>query len=151
MIGHIRNQEIRDQWDLDWFDEFIIAELGCWRPWKFMPGKYTASRLSGLFSLQYAVNNGATHVHLVGCEGYAAKDHYFDAGEDTPFAKNDDLTADVIEPFTQAVVRACPGVEFTFYGDLQYKVAGSNVTKVRDLSGIPELSNNSKPAGPTDG
>ena len=130
VIGHIRNNEIRLQWGLEWFNEMIIAEVGGWRPWKFIPGKYTAARLSGLFCLQYAINNGATHVHLVGCEGYAASGHHFDTDVDSAEAIEENLTADFIGPFTQAVVKACPKVEFTFYGNLEYAIHGDNVEKV---------------------
>ena len=132
VIGHIRNAQLRDQWGLDWFDELIIAEVGSWRPWSFQRGKYTAARLSGLFALQYAINKGAKRVHLIGCEGYAKGGHYFDKGEDSPVG--DDFTTSHIEPFTWAVIKACPDVHFTFYGDLNYKVVGTeNVTQCKTV------------------
>lgn len=133
VVGHIRDANLRAQWDLDWFDDMVIADVGSWRPWKFIPGHYTAARLSGLFALQYAVNHKATHIHLIGCEGYSQADHYFDKGEPSQAANDENMTAEIIEPFTWAVIKARPDVEFTFYGNLNYKVMGNNVTRVASV------------------
>ncbi len=133
VVGLARTPEINAEWGIDWLDEFIIIDVGCWKPWKFIRGHYTACHLSGLFCLQYAVNHGAKNVHLVGMEGYGSSGHYFDGSEDSVAANDKDLTVGHIEPFTQAVVKACPKVEFTFYGNLEYAIHGDNVTKVFEL------------------
>ena len=56
IIGLARSEAVLDEWDIRWLDEFIRPKVGCWRPWKFRRGLYTAAQLSGLFCLQYAVN-----------------------------------------------------------------------------------------------
>ncbi|MHC4176682.1 MAG: hypothetical protein ACYSWU_04200 [Planctomycetota bacterium] len=133
-VGLLRLPEVMTEWDVEWIDDKLTVRIGSWRPWKFVKGKYTAVSLSGLFCLQYAVNQGAEGVHLVGMEGYGDEGHYFDGGRDSQVAKDLQRTTEVIGPFTQALVKACPEVQFTFYGQLNYTVAGANVTLRKDLS-----------------
>lgn len=123
-----RKEEIKEA-GLDFMDEYLLVDVGRWGKWKFIPGHYSACGFSGLFCLQYAVNHGASIVHCVGMEGYAKEGHYFDAGPDSVYNQTDD----VIGPFTQAVIDACPGVEFIFYGELNYPVVGANVRLVSEL------------------
>jgi hypothetical protein len=134
IVGLSRKPEVLDEWGIRFLDEFLKVELGCWRPWKFIPGKYTACHLSGLFCLQYVVNQGASEVHLTGVDGYSDDAHYYDSGGDSQAAKDGDVTATVIQPFTQAVVDACPKTQFMFYGDLNYTIVGGNVAIVKDPS-----------------
>jgi hypothetical protein len=143
-VGLLRLPEVMAEWDIEWIDDKLTVEVGSWSPWKFIPGKYTAVGLSGLFCLQYAVNSGAGAVHLVGMEGYGDEGHYFDGGRDSQVAKDLKRTTEVIGPFTQALIKACPGVQFTFYGELKYTVAGGNVTLRKDPA---EWNSNSSDAG----
>jgi N-acylneuraminate cytidylyltransferase len=110
-----------------WFDEFLPLN-GHDHPGRFSQGKYASCGLSGLMCLQYALNHGAQGVHLVGMEGYADSGHYFDDQADQGPEKSRRFTRTLIEPFVQSCIDACPDVEFTFYGQLNYRVSGSNVT-----------------------
>jgi hypothetical protein len=116
---------LRDR-GVDGFDEFL--ELASHdHPGRFQRGQYASCGLSGLICLQYVLNHGATHVHLVGMEGYADDEHYFDGSEDLGAEKNKRFTTTLIQPFIQSCIDACPDVRFTFYGNLNYEVSGSNV------------------------
>lgn len=134
---------------VDWFDEFLPL-VNYTHPGRFQQGVYASCGLSGLMILQYALNNGAKGVHIVGQEGYADKDHYFDASKpDLGMKKGLAFTRDQIGPFIQSCVDACPDVHFTFYGNLNYPIAdGSNVTFVKDL---PKCSSNSNIVGEASG
>jgi CMP-N-acetylneuraminic acid synthetase len=108
-----------------WFDEFLPVN-GAEHPGRFRQGSYASCGLSGLMCLQYALNHGAQGVHLVGMEGYADSGHYFDDQADQGPEKSSRFTRTLIEPFVQSCIDACPDVQFTFYGDLNYRVSGSN-------------------------
>lgn len=115
---------------VDHFDEFLP---GGPIQNQFVRGGYSGG-LSGLLCLEYAVNHGAKRVHLVGMNGYAGVEgsDYFD-GHETPLNPPDKRlrhTREIVEPFTQAVVDACPDVEFVFYGRINYRVAGANVQRI---------------------
>ena len=116
---------------LDFMDEYIKVDVGRWGKWRFHPGgnHYCAVGYSGLFCLQYAVNHAATVVHCVGMEGYAKEgSHYFDGSPDSELNQTD-----VIQEIVQAVADACPWVEFVFYGKMNYRVIGQNVTMMSEL------------------
>ena len=145
VISLTRTPDDLKRFGLDWLSEFVpTAEVGSWRPWRFICGKYTACDLSGLFCLQYAANRPVTAIHLIGMEGYGDSGHYFDNSSDSQAAIDDDTTVETIGPFTQAVVDACPEIQFTFYGTLQYQVTGDNVTIQKD---IPLCNSNSNSDG----
>lgn len=136
--SHMTTLDRRDpralkQRNVDWFDEFLKLNSPT-HPGRYKHGVYASCGLSGLMILQYALNNGARGVHVVGLEGYANKDHYFDGGADLTQKKGLKFTRDQIGPFVQSCVDACPDTQFTFYGHLNYPIAdGPNVTFVKEL------------------
>ena len=111
---------------VDRFDEFIgPARFKCNPGW-FKRGEWNDMGLSGLWSVQYAINSGATAIHLPGHEGYRGTATDYESGMAHPNAAM--KTLGVIQPGFQAMIDACPDVQFVFYGDLAYDVRGSNVT-----------------------
>lgn len=84
----------------------------------FERGRYANGRTSGSIMVQFAVNSGAWDVHIVGCEGW---------GTEKP------RIMQWYVPLMKSIVRRCPDVRFTFYGDLKYAVSGDNVEIIRDL------------------
>ncbi len=128
IVGLNRTGKVKAAWDIEWIDEFLTVDVGPWSPWKFIKGHYTAVRLSGLFCLQYAINHGATSIHLVGMEGYGDDEHYFDDGAVSRVAKDSQLTLKTIQPFTQQLIDRCPDVDFRFYGELNYHIVAGNAT-----------------------
>lgn len=110
---------------VDHFDEFLKSTQSD----HFVRGSYADMGISGLWALQYAVNSGAKRIVLVGMEGYtgiAANDYWFHDAVDKP--QRAQHTREIIGPFTQSIVSACPDVEFEFWGNLNYRVSGANVT-----------------------
>jgi hypothetical protein len=99
--------------NLSGFDEFIHAESGHSTDPTFQRGYYRNLRLSGLYSLAFAVNNGAKRVLMLGMEGY--ENHQ--AGKVTL----------IIRPVTQAIIDACPDVQFEFWGEPRYRLTGENL------------------------
>jgi len=100
---------------------------------QFGRGGYNAG-LSGLLCLQYAINNGAKSVHLVGMNGYTGKcgGDYFDGHEPVNNGrKRRHHTESLIRPFTQSAVTECPDIEFVFYGQLNYPIQGTNVKRLQ--------------------
>lgn len=135
--------------NVDWFDEFLTL-VSHTHPGRYQHGVYASCGLSGLMILQYALNNGARTVHVVGLEGYADKGHYFDGGPDLTQKKGLAFTRDQIGPFVQSCVDACPEVQFTFYGELNYPIAdGPNVTFVKELSCDLNLPDDGEATAPT--
>ncbi|HUT92361.1 MAG TPA: acylneuraminate cytidylyltransferase family protein [Thermoguttaceae bacterium] len=128
-----RSQRALNDRGVAWFDEFLEL-AGQDYPGKFVKGCYSSCGLSGLMCLQYALNNGAHHVHLVGMEGYGEEGHYFNGEPDMSLTKNLRFTTTLIQPFVQSCIDACPDVKFTFYGKLNYTVSGRNVNIIEDLS-----------------
>lgn len=101
--------------DLPW-GEVFNRTIGATH-WKFRRGVFTDARLSGITCLQYAVNNGASEISLVGMDGYGP--------DDCPRCERQ--TKGLIEPFTQSVVDSCPDVMFRVYGMPRYELTGTNV------------------------
>jgi hypothetical protein len=98
--------------NLTGFDVFL--DLVVPGPPLFIRGQYTQQlALSGLYSLAFAVNNGAKRVVMLGLEGY--ENHQ--AGKVTL----------IIRPVTQAIIDACPGVQFEFCGRPRYPIGGNNL------------------------
>ena len=83
-------------------------------------GQYMAGP-SGVLGLQYAVNNGATEVHLVGMEGYTSNADYFTGMSSTP---NDIQTIREFPALMQGIVDACPDIDFHIYGNPIYTLKG---------------------------
>jgi hypothetical protein len=105
------------------FDIFLrTARL----PWaRYIPGCYVHVGFSGLYCLQFALNNGAQRVVLLGCPGYTAADdvgHGVVHGLDSSAA-----TREIIGPFTQSAIAECGEVEFVIVGKPNYPVKGRNV------------------------
>jgi hypothetical protein len=88
-------------WDcIGYADERLELE-GPGASWFFRKGSYTRCSFSGQYCIQYAINQGATTVHVVGQQGGG---HYENGA------------------FMRAIQVACPSVSFKFYGNLQYPV-----------------------------
>lgn len=139
VVGIRGAQEFHEA-DLAWFNEYLNVDVGHWGEWRFHPGHYTAASLSGLFCLQFAANHNPAAIHCIGMEGYGDGEHYFDGSPNTTAT----YTPVVIEPFTQALIDACPDIPFTFYGNLEYDLTAQNVTITTDL---PCESNSSSGGG----
>ena len=107
--------------------EFLKVSDASSHPGTFRQGEYASCGLSGLMCLQYALNHEATDVHLVGMEGYGESGHYFNGNQDCGPEKSVPFTENLIQPFVQSCIDACPDVTFHFYGQLNYKVSGENV------------------------
>lgn len=123
-----RKQPALAQRNIDGFDEFIGPPRFKCNPGWFKRGEWNDMSLSGLWCVQYAINSGATTLHLPGHEGYRGRPSDYDTGEAHPNAH--DKTFGVIEPAFRAMVEACLDVHFVFYGDLAYEVNGPNVTRI---------------------
>ena len=113
----------------DWFDEFLDI-TGPGATWQFKIGSYSDWSISGLLITQYALNMGAEKVHMIGHEGYRSEegnpafDHYDGYAGPT---NGKHCTNVLIKPAMQAMIDACPFVEFIFYGCMNYEVKGQNV------------------------
>lgn len=106
--------------NLTGFDVFLDAEPPDPAEPLFVRGRYRNLRLSGLYSLAFAVNNGAQRILMLGLEGYA--NHQ--AGKVTL----------IIKPVIQAIIDACPDVEFVFCGQPRYRLSGDNLTLTEGLA-----------------
>lgn len=71
-----RFQQALEERRVEWYDEFIIN--GVDPP---TPQRWGCFNQSGPFSMEYACRQGATELHLLGCEGYSDKQSYFDQHE----------------------------------------------------------------------
>ena len=130
---------------IDNFDEFLeLRDLRDFdRDWlKFVRGEYTDAGFTGLFCLQYAINHGATHVAMVGMEGYRSEhgnpcnENFHDpkhrgrvCGRGTMGRRH---TERIIGPFTQSCIDTCPDIRFIFYGNPTYKLSGFNLIHCHD-------------------
>ncbi len=102
----------------------------------FTPGQYTGGGVSGTWCLQFAVNNGARRVALVGLEGYRTgrgpvyRDHFHDTKHLSPCNMMAKITRLLIGPLTQNIITKCPDVEFVCYGKPTYPLVGDNLEVV---------------------
>ena len=94
----------------------------------YEPGRYAHS-CAGNLALQWAVNHGATEVHMVGMEGYTGGIDYFNGNQGND--KSARVTQASFGPLTQRIVETHPNVQFTAYGDLKYPLEGDNVSLVQ--------------------
>lgn len=86
---------------------------------RFCPGAFSQSPYSGGYCLQYAVNCGATDVHVYGLDG--------GLGYQSP----------VYAQLIQSIVYHSPGTVFHFHCTPDFPLAGINVRRVRaDESGV---------------
>ena len=75
MVTMHRYRQALEERRVEWYDEFIVN--GVDPP---TPQRWGCFNQSGPFSMEYACRQGATEIHLLGCEGYAAHS-YFDQHE----------------------------------------------------------------------
>jgi len=99
-----------------------------WELWK--PGNmfYAAS---GIMALQYAINQGANEIHMVGLEGYNKEKEFFyfnseDSAGPLPNVGSFELQA-YSHKLTQKMVDLLPDVSFITYGSLNFTLTGQNV------------------------
>ena len=106
------------EWDKEWDARKTV---GTFNPFKWRIGTYTKLRDPiGPNCLQYALNNGATEVHIRGMEGGERE-------SDGSMARLWQVCADYHQVAGQACVDACPDVKFYQYGDPMFLLTGQNV------------------------
>lgn len=104
--------------NVQWFDEFILN--GVDPP---QPNRWGAFNMSGAFSMEYACRNGATELHLLGCEGYTDALSYFDQDHRcTEFKIADSETTKHLVKRTMMVVECFKDVQFYVYGPIHYQI-----------------------------
>lgn len=123
--------------------DYLIDQRRPSSPRDFIRGAYTDCMFSGLYCAQFALNNGAKTLVIVGHEGYPSEVGelcYWDSNEMRAAKKQGlEYTKNWIGPWWQNAVAACPDVTFHFYGRLNYEVSGPNVKKTDHASAIPAL------------
>lgn len=82
-----------------------------WTLWK--PGGCVIC-CSGMVALQYALNHGATELHMVGMEGYTGGVDYFSGRKSNRFAHL--LTRDTYRNLYNRIIAALPDIQFIHYG-----------------------------------
>lgn len=99
---------------------------------QFFRDAYTNLGYSGLYCCQFAVNNGAKHIALVGMEGYRSTpeeqvaENFHDPN--TPGPRIAWLNSQqLIGPVTQDMISQCPDIEFVFYGEPSFPLEGLNL------------------------
>ena len=111
--------------------DYLVNPTRPTRPCDFTRGIYTDCMFSGLYCVQFALNQKAKTIVAVGHEGYPLREDdpcYWDP-DDTSLPKKQSLayTTNWIGPWWRAAVAACPDVTFHFYGHMNYEVSGPNV------------------------
>ena len=99
---------------------------------RFYRGVYTDSGYSGLYCLQFAINNGAKKIAMVGLEGYRSNAETqvpdtFSEPELVGLRMGQMNTEQVIGPTMQDMVDQCQDIEFVFYGEPAYPLEGPNL------------------------
>jgi hypothetical protein len=104
--------------NVQWFDEFLIN--GVDPP---LPHRWGAYNMSGAICIEYACRNGASEVHILGCEGYSDVQSYFDQSErpTDPKIADSGTNANHIKRFTY-VVECFAAIPFHVYGELNYTI-----------------------------
>ena len=111
------------------YDEFVSLPR---KPAKPHRGGYGSFRYSGPFCLEYACNNGAKKIHLVGFDGYRFQGDYVHAdnpgriGPKDPKTEGVMRTKDILEPACNDIANAWNDVEFIQYGEPQFVVDADN-------------------------
>lgn len=106
---------------LEWFDEFIVN--GVDPP---TPERWSGFNQSGAFCMEYACRNGATELHLLGCEGYGARSYFDQDTRPTDHKIADSDTTPQLVLRTTFVVRCFPAVRFIVYGEPRYTIDAPN-------------------------
>lgn len=109
----------------DYPHDFAINLKNDWKDWE--PGDYVNAN-SGAVALQWAINHGATEIHLVGCEGYRGPGH-IDYCDGTASNKhNKQRSEKEYVPLLKKIIKKCPEIKFFVYGNSTYKLKNENVT-----------------------
>lgn len=104
--------------NVHWFDEFLIN--GVDPP---LATRWSAFNQSGAMCLEYACRNGATEMHILGCEGYSDERSYFDQDERPADHKiSDSATNKMYIKRTTLVVECFKDIRFYCYGPLNYTI-----------------------------
>ena len=102
---------------------------------QYRRGHYLAAGFAGSLMVQFALENKAHRLLIVGMEGYRSKPNR--AVVDTFHGRKglynfSDITQRIYAPIMRQIVAAWPEVDFVFYGPLSYEIDGPNVTKQID-------------------
>ena len=113
-----RDPKAQEARNVQWFDEFILNGLD-----PPLPNRWGSFNMSGPFCLEYACRNGASEMHLLGCEGYA-ETSYFDQAERqaSEFKPADAMTNKQLVKRMTMVVECFPSVPFYVYGPTHYSI-----------------------------
>ncbi len=95
---------------------------------RYRPGQY-AHACAGCLALQWAVNHGATEVHMVGMEGYAGGVDYFDGRRGNDGSAK--ATRQSYRHLIQRIVDTHLDIKFFAYGKLVYSLDGDNVSLIQ--------------------
>lgn len=99
-------------------------ELKIWENWT--PDKYILGN-AGMIALHWALNHGATEIHMVGMEGYRGPP-YIDYCTREQTHKHARLQSEIAYiPTLQKMVKYYKNVKFTIYGTPCYQLVGKNV------------------------
>lgn len=125
LITHTHQQRQIEEFGLGGFDIFL--PMGSPTPSLFTRGQFTTQlSLSGMYTLAFAINSGARRVLMLGMDGYANRT----AGK----------MRNCFRPMTQAMIDACPDVEFILWGTPGYEISGPNLT----IQGEPSANQNAE-------
>jgi hypothetical protein len=113
---------------VEWYDEF----LRCSKTEGPRVGGYGRFRFSGPLCLEYACNNGAETIHLVGFDGYRWQGDYtskigrLSVIQEGSKRHGVQKTANVLKPACDEIANAWSGVQFVQYGKPTFSVAAKN-------------------------
>lgn len=124
---HRFNRALEER-NVHWFDEFVIN--GVDPP---TPERWGCFNMSGPFAMEYACRQGATELHLLGCEGYSSRS-YFDQherGEEhtEPALRHKIADGDTLKQLIKRltlVVQCFRHVPFYVYGEACYSIDSPN-------------------------
>jgi len=132
MVTLKRKQDAMRNRGVDHYDAFIET-VRHRKATEFVSGEYSPMNYTGLYCLQFAVNNGAERVLATGLDGYKQHAENYADRDKPQIGGNCQKRTRYIEQCTQAIVTACPDVEFVFYGPLRYELTGANVKVVEGI------------------
>ncbi len=99
--------DILQKRDLHWFDIFLKSNPGDY-PKNYIPGRYVGCRFSRLYCMQFALENKASRIVLLGMEGYPGR-------EAATILKT-------IADFVRSCIVLRPDVRFDVCGELNYEL-----------------------------
>lgn len=123
-----RYRQALEERNVHWYDEFIIN--GVDPP---TPQRWGCFNQSGPFAMEYACRQGATELHLLGCEGYAAHS-YFDQNErgeeyTEPALRNKIADGETLKQLIKRmtmVLQCFQHIPFYVYGEPCYTIDSPN-------------------------